>query len=69
MLTIVISLATSFFTAAGGDNIICCHTAADGNSVCSLPSADGCESGDKAVVCRYGVWSDPESGVAECVPN
>lgn len=72
MLTIIIILTTLFpaHVATGNpDNLICCSYAADGNLNCHLPTADGCESGEKAVVCRYGVWTDAESGYAECIPG
>jgi hypothetical protein len=52
----------------GGPAVICCHFEG-ANNVCAMPGSGGCEAGDKAVLCRYGAWSDPESGAAECLPG
>ncbi len=49
----------------GGGSLICCHYAADGNLVCTLPTAGECQSGDKAVVCRYGVWANEDGSYWE----
>lgn len=69
MTTTIVSTILSLYVQMMSSDIICCATAPDGNMKCHLPSIDGqCDSGDKAVVCRYGVWSDKESGAAECIP-
>lgn len=68
MNTVITSIILSFLLG-GGQDIICCQLDESGNNSCTLPGPDGCDSGEKAVVCRYGIWSDPESGAAECVPN
>ncbi len=65
-----IHLLVAFVLNANPGNVICCHTMADGNLSCTPPGADGCESGDKAVVCRYGYATpDPETNETECLPN
>lgn len=51
-----------------GSNVICCHYEPDGNLMCKLPVDNSCAPGDKAIVCRNGVWEDP-GGYAECIPN
>jgi hypothetical protein len=53
----------------GSENVICCGVDENGNMDCHPAGTDGCESGEKAVVCRYGFWSDPISGTAECWPT
>jgi hypothetical protein len=72
-LAIILAFAASVVMGSSGGGgpgtIICCHAAPDGNTVCNLPNSNGCESGDKAIICRYGAWSDPDGGAAECLPG
>lgn len=56
-------------SGGGGGSMICCHHAPDGNLICTLPVAGECQSGDKVVVCRYGVWSNEDGTYAECNPK
>lgn len=68
MIALLLSIVLGGSTPPSSSNLICCHYAPDGNLVCKLPVEGQCASGDKAIVCRWGVWSDP-GGYAECNPN
>jgi hypothetical protein len=70
LLSIIIAIMLAPPSPAGGDgNVICCGFDENGNNVCYPAGASGCGSGEKAVVCRYGFWTDPDSGIAECWPT
>ncbi len=66
--TIILFVLLGGSNPPSGSSVICCHYAEDGNLVCKLPVDNSCAPGDKAVVCRNGIWEDP-GGYAECIPN